>query len=299
MTQNKFKQLIINTDNKTANIIADLFNSLKAISVTIEDQNDGNKFEEPIFNEPGIEIKSFWQHSRVKVLCFHDTNVAEKVNIIETLLGIKIDYELELIDDQDWVAMTKDQFKPIEVTPNFYIVPSWHESPSNVKKIILDPGLAFGTGSHATTFMCLKWISKNVTPTNSLLDYGCGSGILAIAAKIFGAKYVVGTDIDEQAIIVSNENKIKNNVEISFIHSSELKQEKFDYVVANILLNPIISLLKTLYNLTQSKLVLTGILEHQVEEVILVYNKFFNITVLEILDGWALLECNIKKDYHD
>ena len=295
MIKNKYKQIIFNVNNNFVNIVTDLLESLNSIAVTIEDSNEGSKLEEAIFNEPGMEIKSLWKYSRIKALFSYEINVVEKINILKQLLDIKIEYTIDVIEDQNWVALTKKQFKPIKVTEDFYIVPSWVNFSKNVKKIILDPGMAFGTGAHYTTYMCLQWIAQNVSHKYSLLDYGCGSGILAIAAKIFGAHHVVGIDIDEQAILASNYNKKNNNVDVDFISSVDFKLEKFDIVIANILLNPILLLTQTFINITKHKLILSGILETQVEEIKLIYNKTFNIEVLKVLDGWVLLVCNVKK----
>lgn len=287
-----FKQLIINIDSKSADQLSDIFFDLNALSVSIEDQYEGTPLEQPIFNEPGMVVEGLWEHSKVVVLLEEDTDIKQLILEAQLQLGRKFTYILENIDDQDWVRLTQSQFQPIEINPNFYIVPSWHELPNKqAKSIILDPGLAFGTGSHPTTFMCLKWIAEHVADKHSVLDYGCGSGILAIAAKVHGAHTVYGIDIDEQAVQSSNDNAVANQVNINFATTDNIPKQTFDIVVANILSNPLRVLAPALAALTKSTLVLSGILETQSEELSDIYRQWFNVSVANTVDGWVLLKC--------
>lgn len=287
-----FKQLIINIDSKNADKLSDIFFDLKVLSVSIEDQYEGTDLEQPIFNEPGMIVEGLWEHSKVIVLVDDNIQIADLIQKAKEQLGQNFSYSVEQVDDQDWVRLTQNQFQPIEITKNFYIVPSWHEIPNNsTKSITLDPGLAFGTGSHPTTFMCLEWIANHVNNEYSVLDYGCGSGILAIAAKKFAAHKVYGVDIDEQAIISSKANALNNQVTINFISADKLPPQSFDIVIANILSNPLRMLAPLLARLTQSQLILSGILESQIEELSLIYGQWFTVKAAKIMDGWVLLEC--------
>lgn len=287
-----FKQLIINIDSKRADQLSDIFFDLETLSVSIEDQHEGTELEQPIFNEPGMVVEGLWEHSKVVILLDSKTNIEELVSNAKAMLDSDFSYTVENLDDQDWVRLTQSQFQPIKVNDNYYIVPSWHELPNkSAKSIILDPGLAFGTGSHPTTFMCLEWLASNVTNNNNVLDYGCGSGILAITAKKFDAYDVYGVDIDEQAIIASKSNALNNEVNINFTTPDKLPDQKFDIVVANILSNPLRLLAPALSNLTKSKLILSGILDSQSDELSEIYSQWFKVIPAKTIDGWVLLEC--------
>ena len=289
-----FKQIIINIDSKNADPLSDIFSELNALSVSIEDQYEGTALEQPIFNEPGMEVAGLWQHSKVLVLLDCNTNLLDIVAQAQQKLGCDFEYLVEDVDDQDWVRLTQNQFQPIRIRDDFYIVPSWHVSPNpDAKTITLDPGLAFGTGSHPTTFMCLQWIAQHVNKNHSVLDYGCGSGILAIAAKKFAAHTVFGVDIDEQALISSKANAENNKAIITFSEPNKLLSS-YDIVIANILSNPLRILAPILANLTKSKLILSGILSEQAAELTKIYSKWFNVKTANESEGWVLLECNIK-----
>lgn len=290
-----FKQIIINIDSKSADILSELFFDLDVLSVSIEDQFEGTDLEQAIFDEPGMAAAGLWNHSKLVVLVNDDTNIQELVSNAENLFGQKLQHQVEIIDDQDWVRLTQSQFQPIKVTDNYYIVPTWHELPDkSAKSIILDPGLAFGTGSHPTTFMCLEWIAKNVNSKHNVLDYGCGSGILAITAKKFGAKNVYGVDIDPQAILSSKENATKNQEEIYFTIPEKLPNLEFEVVIANILSNPLRLLAPHLAKLTKAKLILSGILDTQSKELSEIYSNWFTVIEAKLMDGWVLLECTKK-----
>lgn len=288
-----FKQISINIDSKRAEILADLFMTLGAFSSSIEDQFEGTELEQAIFNEPGMDVARAWQNSTVMGLFDATTDIPNIVTQIKALSGFDFEFVVQDIDDQDWVTLTQNQFEPIAITSDFYIVPSWHQIPANAKtSIILDPGLAFGTGSHPTTNMCLKWIAKHVSSNTSCLDYGCGSGILAIACKKFASPQVVGVDIDPQAIEASNANAKNNQVEIDFVDSNLHINNSFDVVIANILSNPLRILAPILANFCKNKLILSGILDSQIDELRQIYQKFFAFVVVsDLQDGWVVLEC--------
>ncbi len=289
---NCFIELTINVDSKSADILSDVFFDLNVLSVYIEDADAGTADEEPIFGEPGMVAEGLWKHSKVIVLVNNSTDIYKLISDAKLNSGLDFSYATKKVADEDWVRLTQSQFQPIKINDDFYIVPSWHDIPPNINhSIVLDPGLAFGTGSHATTFMCLEWLSKNVTSSSSVLDYGCGSGILAITAKILGADTVHGVDIDEQAIIASNGNATNNKVNIKFSTPDKLPEASVDIVVANILSNPLRFLAPALAKHSKSKLILSGILESQSEELSEIYRQWFNVKTVQCRDGWVLLEC--------
>lgn len=288
-----FQQLKINIDSKRAEQLSDIFFELGALSVSIEDQYEGTELEQPIFNEPGMDVKGLWEHSTVVVLLNADDDIEAIITASQNELNSTFDYVLEQVDDQDWVRLTQSQFEPIEVTSKLYIVPSWHTIPNHdATGIILDPGLAFGTGSHPTTFMCLKYLAENITSNMKVLDYGCGSGILAITAKKLGAQLVDGVDIDPQAIESSLFNAENNQVNVNFYLPDTFTAGQYDLVVANILSNPLRMLASALasYVKPQGKIILSGILADQIEEMSTIYSQWFTMNTYTIQDGWACLE---------
>lgn len=292
-----FKQIIINIDSQRAEQLSDIFFDLGALSVSIEDEHEGTELEQPIFNEPGMIVEALWEHSKVVVLFDDLADVASLVSAAEIELDATFSYVQENVDDQDWVRLTQSQFEPIEVTPNLYIVPSWHSIPNaNATGIILDPGLAFGTGSHPTTFMCLRWIAENIIPELEVLDYGCGSGILAITAKKVGAKLVDGVDIDAQAIESSLYNAEVNQVMVNFCLPNQFVAKQYDVVIANILSNPLRMLASALASYVKpcGQIILSGILESQIEEMCEIYAQWFVMSTYTIQEGWACLH-GVKK----
>lgn len=288
-----FQQLKINIDSARAEQLSDIFFDLGALSVSIEDQYEGTDLEQPIFNEPGMDVDKLWEHSTVVVLLGADDDLDAVTTSAKDELGSDFSFTVEKVDDQDWVRLTQSQFEPIEVTTKLYIVPSWHTIPNpDATGIILDPGLAFGTGSHPTTFMCLKYLSENITSALNVLDYGCGSGILAITAKKLGAHCVDGVDIDQQAIESSMFNAKNNQVAVNFYLPHQFTAKQYDLVVANILSNPLRMLAPALAaNVKQGgKIVLSGILTDQIEEMTTLYSQWFSMKTYLTHDSWACLE---------
>ncbi|MFN8770436.1 MAG: 50S ribosomal protein L11 methyltransferase [Neisseriaceae bacterium] len=287
-----FTQVTVCIGSTKAEELSDIFANLGCLSVSIEDQYEGTEKEEPIFNEPGMEVDKLWECSKV-ISLFNDTdNIDQIIKNATELLGQAFEYDVDSINDQNWVSLTQSQFKPIKVSDTLFIVPSWHSSPNaKATNIILDPGLAFGTGTHATTFMCLKWLNENISNRDNILDYGCGSGILAITAKKLGAINVSGVDVDSQAIEASIYNANNNQVEINWYLPQHLPSQKFDIVVANILSNPLRILAPILAEHTQKILILSGILETQIDELSKIYQQWFNVTIADTMDGWVLLQC--------
>lgn len=287
-----FKQLIVNIDSQRAEQLSDIFFDLGALSVSIEDEHEGTELEQPIFNEPGMDVEKLWEHSKVVILLEQNADVVNMVADAALELNHTFDYQEEIVDDQDWVRLTQSQFTPIEITPNLFIVPSWHDIPNpDALGIILDPGLAFGTGSHPTTFMCLQWIADNVKPEHEVLDYGCGSGILAITAKKVGAIRVDGVDIDPQAIESSLYNASNNQVVVNFNLPNSFVAHQYDVVIANILSNPLRMLASALasYVSPSGQIILSGILANQIDEMCEIYSQWFDMSTFTVQDGWACL----------
>jgi ribosomal protein L11 methyltransferase len=196
------------------------------------------------------------------------------------------------VAEQNWVQLTQSQFDPIRVSDRLWIVPSWHESPDPTAiNLILDPGMAFGTGSHPTTRLCLEWLERHVTADSSLLDYGCGSGILAIAAARLGAGRVAGVDIDPQAVESARANAERNGVSAVFADSAQPVAGEYDLVVANILSNPLRVLAPAICAHVRSggKLALSGILREQAEEIIGIYAQWLPMTVADTREDWVCL----------
>jgi len=265
-----------------------------ALSASIEDADAGTPEEQAQFGEPGSVSTPGWQHSRIVALFDANADIASIVGNASALTNLAKTpvFSVKEVAEENWVQLTQSQFDPIRISPRLWIVPSWHQAPDPLAiNLVLDPGMAFGTGAHPTTRLCLQWLEQEVTPAASLLDYGCGSGILAIAAARFGAQKVCGVDIDPQAIVAARHNAEANSVEANFADASEVIDEKFDLVVANILANPLRVLAPAICNHLRpgGKLALAGLLSEQAEELIEVYRPWLALTVFDCQEGWACL----------
>ncbi len=285
--------LKIEAQDNTADLISDTLMAQGALSAIIEDANADTIDEQPIFGEPGDPPPGIWQKNLVSALFDEGIDVIKVMADLERETKLNnLHYSTEIIQEQDWVRATQSQFEPIKITNSLWIVPTWHSAPnSDAINIVLDPGLAFGTGSHPTTHLCLKWLTETVSAQNSVLDYGCGSGILAIAAKKLGASEVVGTDIDSQAIQSSVYNAEQNNVTADFYHASKYQSREFDVVVANILSSALSVLAPALAKSckTGGKIALSGILKEQASDVSAIYAEWFNMQAPQTMDSWVLL----------
>ena len=288
-----YQQITINVNDAVAERLADALMEHGALSAAIEDAYAGTENEQAIFGEPGMPTEQIWQQSKVIALFGENDDAAAMIQAASQACGLKdLAYTSEILADQDWVRLTQAQFDPIQISERLWITPSWHEAPnSNAVNLQLDPGLAFGTGSHPTTRLCLKWLDTRLKGGESVLDYGCGSGILTIAALKLGAGSAVGVDIDEQAIRASKDNAAQNNVDAQFYLPDGLPQGQFDIVVANILANPLRMLGEMLAARTKQggRIVLSGLLDEQVEELSGIYSQWFDIEPAEIDEGWARL----------
>ena len=201
--------------------------------------------------------------------------------------------EITEVAEQNWVQLTQSQFEPIRVNERLWIVPSWHAAPEpGAVNLVLDPGMAFGTGSHPTTRLCLEWLCDSVRAGAGVLDYGCGSGILAIAAARLGAGRVVGVDIDDNALAAAADNAARNEVRLQLLHSNQPIGIPFDIVVANILANPLCVMAPLLTALTRpgGRIALSGILKAQTEQVQAAYRPAFELKTGAEREGWVLLE---------
>jgi ribosomal protein L11 methyltransferase len=288
----------LQADADKAEALSDALMEAGALSVSIEDADAGTAAETPQFGEPGHLPTSLWAHSRVLALFDGDTAgdaLAAMLGEAATAAGFDAvpPFSTETIAEQNWVQLTQSQFDPIRVTERMWIVPSWHEAPDpGAINIELDPGMAFGTGSHPTTRLCLEWLCEAVTPGCSVLDYGCGSGILGIAAARLGAGEVVGIDIDEKAVEAARDNAERNRVRLRLLHSATPIEDSFDVVVANILTNPLCVLAPAIAARVApgGRVALSGVLEIQAGQVIEAWAPFIALHAGASLDGWVRLE---------
>jgi ribosomal protein L11 methyltransferase len=293
-------ELLLTLPQAAVEAVSDeLVDALDALSVSVEDADAGTEAERALFGEPGMPAPAAgWERSRLKAL-FDDADAAEQA---ATWLvahhhdaGLVVQ-AMEAVPDADWVRITQSQFEPVPVTPTFWIVPSWHAVPAQATHAIrLDPGLAFGTGTHPTTRMCLRWIAAcSGAAPGRVLDYGCGSGILAIAAAKFGAAAVDAVDIDPAAVQSTRDNAGANATTLAAIGLPDAigaPAAGYDVVIANILALPLKLLAPLLCGHLRAggRLLLAGILERQAEDIVSAYAAWRRIAVLDREDGWALM----------
>ena len=285
--------LKIPADQATADRLSDALMELGALSVSIEDAHAGTAAEQPIFGEPGM-LQETWHDSLVSALFDPSTDVEDILRLASQAADLSVvpQHRIEALAEQDWVRLTQAQFDPIQISPRLWIVPSWHAAPDpSAIVLVLDPGLAFGTGSHPTTRLCLQWLDRALPENASVLDYGCGSGILAIAANKLGAGAVVGVDIDPQAVQAARDNAERNAVAANFYLPDGLPEAQYAVVIANILSNPLKVLAPLLAARVQphGQIVLSGILAEQAEEMRALYGEWFDMRPALCEEGWACL----------
>ena len=276
--------------------LCDALDALDALSASVEDADAQTDAEQALFGEPGMPPpKDGWQRSRVLALFSEEAQANEALHLLSAqdffhdcqVLGVAA------VPDQDWVRLTHSQFTPVVITPEFWIVPTWHEPPAGATRVIrLDPGLAFGSGTHPTTRMCLRWIARQAaTPgLGRVLDYGCGSGILAIGAAKFGATDIDAVDIDTAAVESTEYNANANEVQLNAGLPDKAKG-RYQTVLANILATPLKVLAPLLHSYVADggQLVLAGILERQAQELKDAYAPYLALTVADTEDGWILM----------
>jgi ribosomal protein L11 methyltransferase len=279
--------------------VSDALDALDALSVSVEDADAQTDAEQALFGEPGMPPpKEGWQRSRVIALFATEQLAQEAATVLAAqdffaecqVLG------MAEVPEQDWVRLTQSQFAPVEVTPEFWIVPTWHEPPAQARQVIrLDPGLAFGTGTHPTTRMCLRWTARRGELAGlRVLDYGCGSGILAIGAAKFGAREIDAVDIDEAAVESTRLNAEANGASVK-AGLPEAAVGRYDIVFANILATPlkVLAPLLCAHVAPDGALVLAGILERQADELKLAYAPYASLEVSDSEDGWILMTAKL------
>ena len=275
-------------------LISDALMALDALSVSVEDADAHTDQEQALFGEPNMPAPATgWLRSHLIALFVDEALARDAAKLLAlqpffekcALLGIN------LVPEQDWVRLTQSQFEPVPITPTFWVVPSWHEPPAGAQWVLrLDPGLAFGTGTHPTTRMCLKWIAQHPPKGQRVLDYGCGSGILAIGAAMLGAASVDAVDIDPDAVTAAQANALANQVDLN-LGLPEVAVGVYPLVVANILAAPLKVLAPLLCSHVETggSLLLAGILERQTMDIQAAYQPYINLQVADTQEGWVLM----------
>lgn len=297
-----WKAITLQLAHAEADALSEALLEAGALSVAIEDAQAGTAQEAPQFAEPHWDVPVAWQVNRLQVMFDHDANAdrilrdAARIAGLDPVHALRIE-RVERIEDDDWVRRSQAQFLPLEIAGRLWVVPSWHDAPSDAAAVVvrLDPGLAFGTGSHPTTRLVLAWLVQALGHCGSaprVLDYGCGSGILGIAAGKLGAAKVDAVDTDPQSIIATRENAQRNDVAVCAYLPDALPDGEYDIVVANILANPLITLAPLLAARTchGGQLALSGLLETQVGDVRAAYAAAFDDRVGATEAGWVLME---------
>lgn len=295
-------ELVLLAAEEQVETVSEALMELDALSVSVEDADADTDAEHALFGEPGMPApRPGWQRSTLKALFEDEAQATEAATLLmaqDWAADIHL-VAIQAVDEQDWVRLTQSQFAPVEITPEFWIVPSWHEPPQGAQKVIrLDPGLAFGTGTHPTTRMCLRWIaqrSPGLAPGwDRVLDYGCGSGILAIGAALHGAHGIDAVDIDPAAVEATQANAEANGVTLR-AGLPELAAGRYPLVLANILATPLKLLAPLLcgHVAPGGHLVLAGILERQAEELKAAYAPWCALEVSDAQEGWILMTARL------
>lgn len=292
-------EIVLEVPRDLTEQVSDALIEAGALSVSVEDADEGTDAERPLFGEPGMEpTEHAWEHSRVVALAEAgadcDAIVRDACQMCE--ITEPLPFSLRPVAEQDWVRVTQSQFEPIHIGRRIWVVPSWHEAPEPDAVVLeLDPGLAFGTGSHPTTRLCMEWLESHAPIGKTMLDYGCGSGILAMLGKKLGLGSVDGVDIDEQAISSAHDNAERNRCDIHFFMPEDFKAARsttrYDLVMANILSSPLKLMAPMLCGRVSrgGSLVLSGVLARQADEVIASYAPLISLSVWAELDGWVAL----------
>lgn len=297
------REMLLYCAQNQAEALSDALLDFGVLSVSVEDAEENTLNETPLYGEPGLEPEvQAWRRNKVVALLPDNLNEYELIDYLREVNVIDIgpaDWELRRVPDEDWVRHVQSQFGPININDRILIVPSWRREEVLSDYILkmgqvhieLDPGLAFGTGSHPTTHLCLEWLADHTRRGQTILDYGCGSGVLAIAAKKLGAGTVDAVDIDQQAVLAAQGNARTNEVRINAMHSDELESGQYDIVVANILSNPLKVMAPMLSDRVKAGgwLVLSGILAWQAEEMQEAYADYLPLEVWREREGWVCL----------
>ncbi len=293
-----WNEIVIEVPQHQAELMSEALMEAGALSVSVEDADEGTDAERPLFGEPGMEPEQHaWERSRVVALMDADADPAALVQEACAQCALPpVAYTLRSVAEQDWVRVTQSQFEPIHIGQRIWVVPSWHQAPEPDALVLeLDPGLAFGTGSHPTTRLCMEWLEQHVQAGQSLLDYGCGSGILAMLAEKLGATPVEGVDIDPQAIVSARDNAERNHCRIAYFEPEDFGSARadtvYDVVAANILSGPLKLMAPMLCGRVKpgGALVLSGVLARQADEVIAAYASRLRLSVWAEREGWVAL----------
>lgn len=279
-------QLIFTSSPQQAESLSDALSECGAAAVTFQDNAD-----QPIY-EPAIGETPLWSATSVIALFDAETNTEALLTALHFQIGELPDHRIEAVEDKDWEREWMENFKPICFGEKLWIVPSWHEPPQpDAVNILLDPGLAFGTGTHPTTALCLQWLDKADLTGKTVIDYGCGSGILAIAAALLGANKVIGVDTDPQALEATQANAQRNGVIIETYLPQHCPTVECDLMLANILAGPLMELMPRFVELTRpdTQLVLSGILDVQADTVSQHYQAEFEMDKAVVLEEWVRL----------
>lgn len=279
-------QLIFTSSPQQAESLSDALSECGAAAVTFQDNAD-----QPIY-EPAIGETPLWSATSVIALFDAETDTEALFTALRSQIGELPDHRIEAVEDKDWEREWMENFKPICFGEKLWIVPSWHEPPQpDAVNILLDPGLAFGTGTHPTTALCLQWLDKADLTGKTVIDYGCGSGILAIAAALLGADKVIGVDTDPQALEATQANAQRNGVIIETYLPQQCPTVKCDLLLANILAGPLMELMPRFVELTRpdTQLVLSGILDVQADTVSQHYQAEFEMDSAVVLEEWVRL----------
>jgi ribosomal protein L11 methyltransferase len=288
-----WQRVALVVDGSAAASLADALEAEGALATEISDADAGTPEEQSVFGEPGAETAP-WPRARVSALFALDAHldVALERAFAETGVEGLSAASVDRLEDADWVAITQRQFDPIRAGSRLWIVPTWHAPPEpGAVNVVLDPGAAFGTGSHPTTRLCLAWLERHVRPGDAVLDYGCGSGILGIAALMLGAAHATGVDVDPLALEAARYNSRRNLVQLETRDASSELPSDADVTVANILANPLRMLAPLLATHTRigGLVALSGILEEQAPVVIDAYRTWMSLAIAEVQAGWVLL----------
>ena len=294
MSAANLHELVLICSEDAVETVSDALMEIDALSVSVEDADADTDAEKALFGEPGMPApRGGWQRSVVRALFPSEADATDCATLLlsqDWATDVHVQ-AIVAVDEQDWVRLTQSQFKPVEITPSFWIVPSWHEAPPQATQVMrLDPGLAFGTGTHPTTRMCLRWIAGHAQAWPRVLDYGCGSGILAIGAALQGAMHIDAVDIDPAAIVASQANAEANKVNLNAALPDAARGE-YPLVLANILATPLklLAPLLSAHLAPGGHLVLAGILERQADELKEAYAPWLKLEVSDSEEGWILM----------
>ena len=288
-----WQSVTLTVSGKDVEALSEALLEAGALAIDLSDADAGTVAEQPAFADPTAANRP-WERSKLNALFATGSDVGGALAQAFRVAGVERPLEIERgeLAERDWVRLTQAQFKPIRISARLWIVPSWEAAPDlQAVNITLDPGVAFGTGSHATTRLCLQWLDANIRGGESVLDYGCGSGILAIAAARLGAAQVSGIDIDPQAILAARANAMQNRVAAAFHAPGACSQLDCDVVLANILAAPLITLAPLLASASRPNgfIVLSGVLESQADEVLHAYARWYAMAAPISDEGWVLL----------